>query len=1160
MKPFAALLSSLLLSLLLAGIAAFGQTAGTGAIAGVVSDPSGAVINEATVKVTNNLTGEKRTAVSSGRGNYTEPLLPPGNYTVEASKAGFKNTSYKTITVSVTEILTLNIQLQVGSVQETVEVNSAGEQLQTETSSLGRVTDRIVVESMPLVTRNYTQIIGLSAGVSADVTSAGDLGRGGGSNGDSPFVAGGGSNNDNNFQMNGVEINDFQQSGHFSGGVAVPNPDAIEEFKVQTGQYDASYGRDAGANVNVVTKTGTNLFHGTMFEFLRNEALNANEWFRNENGQPRQVLRQNQYGMTFGGPIVKDKLQFFTSYQGTRQTNGVDPTCSTTFSTPPLTDDRSKKTLGALFFGQPTFIQEILGPGVGPSVAQDGSNISAPALALLQMKLPNGQYLYPTPQRVDPALPFTSQGSYSVSNPCTFYEEQFMTNADWNQSAKSQWQVRFFFANSSEQKTLPQADLGGATAPGFPYVTKEHFRNFSLTYNHTFSNNLLNQAEIGYHRQFSADVQQEVFTYPQIGVTIAGPFDNNPVIFAAGLPSMGGNGQNVILAQNTYVAQDTVAWQKGHHSVRFGGGVTRPQDNQVAFQFIGGILFLTPSDFLLGQAAAPGLPFGNVYGSIDAPLDAARGWRVFDANAYFQDDYKVSSRLSLNLGFRYERLGDVSDSLGRVSNFNMNTADPNLAPGASSYQGLIVASNYSGSLTPPTGVVKGNNKLGIAGNGQNTWNPRIGFAWLFPGSEKIVIRGGYGVFHSHIGGQAFLQTVVNQPWGLIREQLGTDPTVTFDNPFAFPGQPSTLPAFTPYTAPSATSPGSALSPFSFNYNWRPPLLQRFSLNVQTEISKSLMLEIGYIGTRGLHLTQEAFPDQAFDATKHPIRNQTDNTLQNLLQRVPLQGFSIASWRQINSEGASWYNALEASLTKRFTHGLQFLASYTWAKELSTDTLASTSPNGGVSVGNQYDQRARYGTDYFVRPQRLVVSYVYDLPFFKNGAALLHTSLGGWKFAGVTTIQSGHPLTVTNTNAFNLFGINGLEGDFAQLGPNCTVSQVSTSGSVQHKLNNFINQSCFTNYPVISADGGTAFGNTRPGILRGPGQNSTDMSLIKIFSLHWPNDKAGVEFRAELFNAFNHPQFADPGNAVDGGTGIAFGAIKQTVGSPRIAQFALKISF
>src|SRR5208337_1229081 len=597
MKSFAALLGSLLLLSML-GVAAYGQNAGTGAIAGVVSDPSGAVINDATIRVTNNQTGEKRTAVSSSRGNYSVSLLLPGTYAVEASKAGFKNTSYKTITVSVTEILTLNIQLQVGSVQETVEVKSAGEQLQTETSSLGRVADALTVESMPMATRNYTQILALSTGVSADVINAAELGRGGMSNGENSFVSAGGSNNDNNFQMNGVEINDFQQSANFSGGVAVPNPDTIQEFKVQTGQYDASYGRDAGANVNVVTKTGSNQFHGTMFEFLRNEALNANEWFRNENGQPRQVLRQNQYGMTFGGPIVKDKLQFFTSYQGTRQTNGVDPTCSTTFSTPPLTDDRRQATLGALFYGQPTFIQEITGLPLGPSVAQDGSNISAPALALLQMKLPNGQYLYPTPQRVDTSLPFSSQGSYSVSNPCTFYEEQFMTNADWNQSARNQWQVRFFFANSSQQNTLPAADLGGPTAPGFPYVTKEHFRNFSLTYNHTFSNNLLNQAEIGYHRQFSADVQSEVFTYPQIGVTIAGPFDNNPVIRASGLPSMGGNGQNVILAQNTYVAQDTVAWQKGHHSIRFGGGVTRPQDHQVAFQFFGGLIMLTPSDFL----------------------------------------------------------------------------------------------------------------------------------------------------------------------------------------------------------------------------------------------------------------------------------------------------------------------------------------------------------------------------------------------------------------------------------------------------------------------------------------------------------------------------------------------------------------------------------
>ena len=345
MKSFAALLGSLLLLSML-GVAAYGQNAGTGAIAGVVTDPTGAVVEGVAVKVTNNLTGETRTAVSAGRGNYTEPLLPPGNYAVEASKAGFKNTSYRAITVSVTEILTLNIQLQVGSVLETVEVTGQGEQLST--------------------------------GVSADVMKASELGRGGTSGGSSnpndSMVTAGGASNDNNFQMNGVEVNDFQQSGNFSGGVAVPNPDAIQEFKVQTGQYDASYGRDAGANVNVVTKTGTNEFHGTLFEFFRNDALNANDWFLNKNGVPRQELRQNQYGMTFGGPIVKNKLLFFTSYQGTRQTNGVDPTCSTTFSTPPLTNDRSAAALGALFYGQETYIQLATGdPSIGPSVARNGS-------------------------------------------------------------------------------------------------------------------------------------------------------------------------------------------------------------------------------------------------------------------------------------------------------------------------------------------------------------------------------------------------------------------------------------------------------------------------------------------------------------------------------------------------------------------------------------------------------------------------------------------------------------------------------------------------------------------------------------------------------------------------------------------------------------------
>lgn len=1149
MRSLAAWMGGLLLAVSTLSVA---QTAGTGAIAGIVTDPSGAVISGATVKATNDATGESRASVSGNHGNYSVPLLPPGSYTVEVTKQGFKTSTYRQVIVAVTETGALNARLEVGSVSESVDVTGAEEQLQTDTSALGRVSDSVVVESMPLVTRNYTQIIGLSPGVSTDVTNAGELGRGNGSNGNDAFVAAGGSNNDNNFQMNGVEINDFQQSGNFSGGVAVPNPDAIQEFKVQTGQYDASYGRDAGANVNVVTKTGTNQFHGSLFEFFRNDALNANGWLQKFNGLPRQELRQNQYGMTFGGPVVPNKLLFFTSYQGTRQLNGIDPTCSTTFTEPALTNDRSAAALGAMFSNPaltPTLAQEIF--GVGTSVAPDGSNISPQALALFQMKLPNGQYLIPTPQTIGA----NGVGSYSASIPCTFYEEQFMTNADWNQSSRDQWQGRFFFANSSQINTLPATNVGGPTAPGFPYVTKEHFRNFSLTYNHTFTNNLLNQAEVGYHRQFSSDLQQESLTYPEINVTTYGVFDQLPEIYTSGLPTLGGNGQNVVIAQNTYVAQDTLAWQKGHHSVKFGGGVTRPQNNLVSFQYLAAMVFLTVPDLLLGQdAAGNGAPIGNVYESLDVPLDASREWRVLDANGYVQDDYKVSSSLTLNLGLRYERLGAVSDGLGRLANFDEQTANPT-PPAAGSLQGFVVSSNYSGPQLP-TGVQKSGSKLTIAGDGQNTLDPRFGFAWKIPGNGKAVLRGGYGLFHQHVTGQPTIQLLLNQPWGLFREQVG-GASATIADPFGFPGEPYNLPAFTPY------SPTTSLSQFSFAWNFEPALIQHYTLNLQKEITRDMLLEIGYIGARGEHLMQEQFPNQALDATVTPIRGQTTNTLANLLDRVPVQGFGTSTWSQIASEGTSWYHGLEASLTKRFSHGLQFLASYTWAKEISSDLTAATGPNGGMTLGNQYEPSARSGPDYFIRPQRFVVSYVYDLPFFKNRGALMRTSLAGWKVAGVTQVQSGHELYVQDTNASNLFGVNGPDDDFAEVLPGC---QVGAGGSLQQRVSSglltssggYFNQSCFTTkYPVISADGGTAFGNSRPGLLRGPGQNNTDLSLIKNFLVRWPNEQAGVEFRAEMFNAFNHPQFGDPNLLLDSGT---FGAITTTAVAPRIMQFALKLYF
>jgi hypothetical protein len=468
--------------------ATWAQSASTGALAGVVTDASGAVIPGVQVQVTSEASGEVRTVTTGAAGNYSVPLLPPGRYTVVVSKSGFRTTTIPHAQIIVTETNALNARLEVGAVTEKVVVQGQVEQLQTETSALGRVTSGEQLNSLPLAMRNYTQIIGLNPGVATEIPAAGELGRGGGGNNGDPTVSAGNWDEDNNFQMNGVGVNDIEQSGSMSAGVAIPNPDSIEEFKVQTGQYDASYGRNAGANVDVITKGGTNQFHGAAWEFFRNTDLNANTFFLNSVGAPRAVLDQNQFGGDLGGPIKRDKLLFFISYQGTRQRNGLDANCSSVMREAPITDDRSAAALGALFAGQTGFFG-------GTAIAADGSNINPVALALLNAKLPNGQYLIPTPQAINPSAPFDSQGLLAFSQACPFTEDQFMTNLDWEMSPKSKLSGRFFFANSVITETLPITNLtAGGSPPGSPVSTIQNFRNFSLTHTYTFSPTLFNDA------------------------------------------------------------------------------------------------------------------------------------------------------------------------------------------------------------------------------------------------------------------------------------------------------------------------------------------------------------------------------------------------------------------------------------------------------------------------------------------------------------------------------------------------------------------------------------------------------------------------------------------------------------------------------------------
>jgi Carboxypeptidase regulatory-like domain/TonB dependent receptor len=1126
----------------------FAQTAETGALAGSIVDPSGASVAEATVEATNAATGQTRTSVSQENGRYILALLPPGDYRVTIRKPGFKEKVEESVHIDVVGTTRLDIAMDLGAVSEKITVEAQPTMTDTDSSTLGRVVNQQAIEGLPLVTRNYTQIIGLSPGIEAPVTNATELGRGSGGVSPTQTTAGlfvnGARSYDNNFQMNGISVNDNEATGGSSGGIPIPNSDTLAEFKVQTALYDAAFGHNAGANVDVITKGGSNQFHGTLFEFFRNEALNANDYFFNLTGTPRPVLRQNQFGLTIGGPILKDKLFFFGSYQGTRQLNGastaVSTTCTASLFSPPLTNDRSAAALGALFAGQS-------GAQGGTAIAPDGSNINPSALQLLQFKLPNGNFLIPTPQSIDPTKSFASQGFSTFSQPCSFDENQYMANIDYLMSSKSKLSGRFFFVNSNQTVTFPVGTfVGPGNVPGFPSVSKNQPRVFSLAHTYAFNSQLLNEVRFGFTHLLGNLVPTSPYSFSDVGISEGAENDGLPTISIQGSLNMGPSGP-LEFVQNSYAVEDSVSYVRGRHSMRFGGGYTH-LSNDLSNVLTGGTLqFLSFPDFLLGQSAVQnGSGFSNVFASLDAFGLFNRNYHAWEGNGYFQDDIRLTSRLTINAGLRYEHIGLYADSGGRNSNFDSLLADPN-APAAGSIDGYVVASNFRGAI--PTGVTRSGNPFAVNPDGQNTWGPRLGFSWqVLPQSDRLVLRGGYGVYYGRPTGEAFVQSVFGAPFSVTRIAVGSSNAgATLQNPFA---PPPTLPTFPVY------SPTTDITSFGDSQEFRPAIVQQYSLNTQTSLGKDFLLEVGYVGTRSTHLLLQRSADQAlFASPENPIRGVTTNTVANIAERQPILGFAPDSMVQVESTGAAWYNGLNVSLTKRFSKGLQFLASYTYSKTLDTAGAAVNLSAAGNAIvtGNQNDPGARYGNTDFSRPHRFVFSYVYHFPGYAKQEGLAGHLLGGWESAGVLTIQAGQWISILDTNPNNVFGISE---DRASVVPGCT--RYGTSGSVEKRLNGYFNASCFEDPAVIGADGiGTSFGDSGVGIVRGPDQRNFDLAIIKRTRTPLLGEASNLEFRAELFNAFNTPQFSNPDNSFSSPT---FGQISTTSVNPRIVQFALKLNF
>jgi hypothetical protein len=1133
------------------------QTASTGALTGVALDPTGAVLTGAVVRLANQDTGAIQSATSDKDGRFNFVLLPPGKYELEASKTGSDALiASATADVSVTEVVHLELRLQLATVFHSIRVYAEATTVQTDSSALGKVVNEPAVGGLPLVTRNFAQITSLSPGVSTGVYNAGELGLGGtalsqiAASNDGIYVHGARSY-DNNFQIDGVSVSDVQGSAAGSGGIPIPNPDSIEEFKVQTGLYDAGFGRYGGANVSVITKIGSNALHGTVFEFLRNDLFNANDFFLNQTGQPRPVLKQNQFGFALGGPIKKDKLLFFGSYQGTYQVNGIAAgqsrtACTASLSEPPLTNDRTPAELGKVF-------GSMTGAQGGTAIKPDGSNINLVALALLNFKLPDGTFLVPTPQTVNPMKPFAQQGFSILTDPCHFDESQFSTNVDYLARSKSKLAARFFLADDSETVTFPGNGLNPAgNIPGFPSPSDSGFRVFSLAHTYTFHNAWLNEARVGYVRTRTTTEAKTPFNWSDVGVAEGAMSDNNelPSLEILGSVSIA-SGFPRTIAQNSFVFGDSLSFVRGAHTVRLGGSLTRLQDN-VNLVGLGSFLqFLSWPDFLLGLSAEDnGTRFSNVFASLDDFGLTNREFRVWEGTGFAQDDYRIRRSLTLNIGLRYERLGQFGDRLGRNASFDIGKADPNPPPSGSA-AGYIVASNFTRVLPP--GVLRADNTFGNYGDGQDTIAPRIGFSWQFlPRTSRMVLRGGYGTYYSRPTGQAFYQNIFGAPFSVFRLNAGAaNASATLQAPFPqpFPTTES-FPSF-PVYSPSTTTTVYSVAPA-----FRPAVMQQYSLNVQVEPHEGWLLEVGYVGARGAHLVRQRSLNQALSASaNHPIRGVVTNSVANISFRVPILGIPPDSLVEMESEGNSWYNGLEASLTKRLGHGLQFLASYTFSKTLDTDgaDINSTSSGNALTLGDQNSPGQRWGRASSDRTHRFILSETWSLP--SPTAGLRHLLLGGWDFATVVTVQSGSALTISDTNANNVFGIST---DRAQLSGSCSKRQSVRGGSVKSKLSNYFDAACLTKPPIIGADGiGTGFGNSATGMVDGPGQANIDLALSKTLMANWPLEKTSFQFRAEFFNILNHPQFANPDSNF---TSPTFGVISSTTVNARVGQLAVRLAF
>ncbi|HEV7473138.1 MAG TPA: TonB-dependent receptor [Pyrinomonadaceae bacterium] len=1043
----------------------------TAVLRGTVTDPAGAVVPNATIVVRDLATSLERTTQTDTDGNYQVAALPVGNYRVEAQARGFQTEAVSSLAVEVARTMVQNFQLQVGDVSQHVVVTSDAPVIESTTTSVGTVINQRTVQEIPLNGRHFVDL-GLLVPGSVTPPQNGFLTaplRGQGSFG---LNTAGGREDTVNFMINGVNLNDMVQNQI----TFQPSINTVQEFKVDNSTFSAEYGRNSGAIANIATRSGTNEYHGEFFEFLRNSALDARNYF--ERTPHPAPFKRNQFGFNIGGPVVlphfgeggsmagykgKNKTFFFFSYEGLRQRQGLT----------------------------------ISGVTV-PTVAQRAAVVDPVITKLL------------------PLIPLPNVGTSSFSGSATAPVNIDQATGDVSHILGANDRLHGYYVFQRDERGEPT--LQGNNIPGFGDTRRSHRQIFTFNETHTFGAQLVNEARFGFNRihiLFSPNAKLNPLDFGiQDGVTDA-----------IGLPQLvvGGGGINMGgpagfpqgRSDTTYVFSDTLSYLRGNHSLKFGGEFRRFYNNNIN-RDTGTFNFANTAAFLLGTA--------NAFTSTPSEVSTAIAQGAL--GLFVQDNYKLRPNLTLELGLRYDWLMSPTERFDRFVDY-------------------VPESNS---------LVRVNN--GIAPVYHTNWKnfqPRVGFAWDPFKDGKTSVRGAYAI-------------LADQPVTNLVTGNGSNPPFAFT--LALP--PNTTTQLFNATSPGHAVPGSTVSPSSSDPNFDSSYIQSWNLNVQREVLPGLAITAGYFGSKGTHLRLTRNLNQTFlNAALNPVR-----PFPALSASSPIApGLPLLNITFREGTGVSSYNALWVTASKRLSQGLQFNASYTWSKSIDYNSQSSQ----GVTLQDSYNLRGDRGLSDFDARHRFVVSGLYELPFSGNQLK------EGWQLSLITQSQSGNPVTllagnagaigalIPAANANSLTGLATLRPDVT--GP-ITISPTAATGVIGVQW--FPNLVCDPRpggscpagagviLPVAFISGKTIyhFGSLGRNTVMGPTFNNTDFSVIKRTKI---SEHQLIEFRAEVFDLFNHANFGQPGRTAQVGS-TAFGVITNTrfptgdSGSSRQIQFALKYKF